>query len=138
MIKLTDVEPNDIGFTRILSCAELYFNNIDSEVPIPKDCFGFIVSVTISPFSRPCEVDIEIVDLIFSTLAVSCEKLDSIEYLKSESSAFELNDLKNNQSIKSSFFATVFTSLSPRPEQLITISVPFDREGQSLSRNAKA
>ena len=66
MIKLTDVEPNDIGFTRILSCAELYFNNIDSEVPIPKDCFGFTVSVTISPFSRPCEVDIEIVDLIIN------------------------------------------------------------------------
>ena len=41
LVKLTDVEPNDIGFTKILSCAELYFNNIDSDVPIPKDCFGF-------------------------------------------------------------------------------------------------
>ena len=44
-------------------------------------------------------VDIEIVDLIFSTLAVSCVKLDSIEYSKSVSLLFELNDLKNNPSV---------------------------------------
>ena len=53
LVKLTDVEPNDIGFTKILSCAELYFKNIDSDVPIPKDCFGFTVRVTTSPFSKP-------------------------------------------------------------------------------------
>ena len=73
-----EVDPNDIGFTNILSCAELYFSSIDSDVPIPKDCFGLIVKETISPFSRPRSVDIDIVDLIFSTLAVSCVKLDSI------------------------------------------------------------
>ena len=43
LVKLTDVEPNDIGFTNILSCAELYFSNIDSDVNISKDCFGFTV-----------------------------------------------------------------------------------------------
>ena len=53
LVKLTDVDPKDIGFTNILSFSELYFNNIDSDVPTPKDCFGLTVNVTISPFSRP-------------------------------------------------------------------------------------
>ena len=67
--------------------------------PIPKDCFGFTVRVTTSPFSKPWAVDIDMVDLIFSILAVSWVKLDSIEYLKSVSLLFELNDLKNNPSV---------------------------------------
>ena len=57
------------------------------------------MSVIISPFSNPWAVDIEIVDFIFSTLAVSCVKFDSIEYSKSVSLLFELNDLKNNPSV---------------------------------------
>ena len=39
------------------------------------------------------------VDFIFSTLAVSCVKFDSIEYSKSVSLLFELKDLKNNPSV---------------------------------------
>ena len=78
MVKFTAVDPNDIGFTSILSWSALYLTNIDSDVPTPKDCFGFTVKDTISPFSSPWSVDIDIVDLIFSTFAVSCEKLDSI------------------------------------------------------------
>jgi len=53
LVKLTDVDPKDIGLTNILSFSELYFNSIDSDVPTPKDCFGFTERVIKSPFSKP-------------------------------------------------------------------------------------
>ena len=82
-----------------MSFSELYFNNIDSDVPIPNDCFGFTVNCMISSFNSPCDVETDTVAFSLSTFAVTCVKLDSIEYLKSVSSSFEVNDLKNKPSV---------------------------------------
>ena len=75
---LIAVEVNPIGFTKSLSCTELYTSLTDVEFPIPDSIFGSTFKDTISPMFKPCEVETDTVVLIFLTLPVICVERPAI------------------------------------------------------------
>ena len=72
---LIPVELNPIGLTKTLSYSWLYLILTELEFPIPVVTFGETLRVTMSPICRPCDVETETVDLIFSTFPVTWVRL---------------------------------------------------------------
>ena len=91
-------ELNPIGLIIKDSIDSSYTTLIEVEVPIPIFLLDFTVSVISSPLVKLCSSVVSIVEILFSTLAVTGLNVVSSEYWKSLLSPFGVKLVKNKPS----------------------------------------